>query len=176
MRDVVDLICCRQVCDKNRHRNNVFPSSFVISLPCESSLLIDSRLKISFGIGMMSQTSRSISSYLKLNSTRAILPAPAADVTSAAQLCPAERASITAEVRERGGGAVKVYSQVERVFSRRREGKILEHLETIERRAPLTMEWSLRVLHVRNGRTNWDRIVFYLTALMELLRDAGKER
>ncbi len=32
----------------------------------------------------MSQTSRSISSYLKLNSTRAnLLPAPAADVTSA---------------------------------------------------------------------------------------------
>lgn len=52
--------------------------------------------------------------------------------------------SITAEVRERGGGAVKVYSQVQRVFSRRREGKISIHLETPERRALQTMEWSLR--------------------------------
>lgn len=38
----------------------------------------------------------------------------------------------------------KFTSQAERVFSRRREGKILEHYwETLERRALLTMEWSL---------------------------------
>lgn len=98
----------------------------------------------------MSQTPSSISSYLKFtvppfrtpySSTRTILPA--ADVTSSA-LSSSTRLSITAEVRERGGGAVKVYSQVGRVFPRRREGKISEHLETLERRALLTMEWSLR--------------------------------
>lgn len=83
---------------------------------------------------------RSISSYLKLN----LLPDCPCCWRHERRRVPAERVSITAEVRLRGGGAVKVYSQAERVFSRRREGKIPEHLETRERRAPLSMEWSRR--------------------------------
>lgn len=120
----------------------------MICVPYRSLLLIDSRSKISFGIGMKSQTQRSKSTWRSTSHLSERLTARARSSLcwrhERAQLSPAVRASITAEARERGGGAVKVYSQVGRVFSRSREGKISEHLETFERRAILTMEWSLR--------------------------------